>query len=164
MRLLATEGRTSAWSRYCSCDVIWASFPFKKQLSWCLPCRDIWNFKTNFSDPLAFGVNFSFNWPRLALCPVIAHSWLPVVSCRNLAKNDSRYWKEALAKIKEPTRVPTKSGMILVVWDTTKRKEQSAYSSRIVINKFCMTMMSVWRAYNKKLHNQWSVTSIRGSR
>ena len=30
---------TSNWFQYCSCIVIWASFPFKKWLSWPLPFR-----------------------------------------------------------------------------------------------------------------------------
>ena len=41
--------RTSTWSQYCSCEVIWALFPFKKWLSWHLPCRKSETLKWNAS-------------------------------------------------------------------------------------------------------------------
>ena len=68
--------RTSTWFEYCSYDVILASFPFKKWLSWRLPCGTLqWNISRTrrgiykrsstfvlFSSALSFQTNFLFGW------------------------------------------------------------------------------------------------------
>ena len=68
--------RTSTWFEYCSCDVILASFPFKKWLSWRLPYGTLkWNISRTrldiykrstafvlFSSALSSQTNFLFGW------------------------------------------------------------------------------------------------------